>query len=336
MIDLTADRKKLFDYIGLTEMDLQLLHKAQPAFEDIVDELVDELYTDIQMQPELLHIINQHSTIERLKETQRWYFLSMTDGVINEEYIERRLFIGRVHSRIGLTTNWYLGTYILYQNLAAKHLQRTIPGEWTEVVYALSKMFNLDSQLVLEAYEEDEKAKIETLLTNQKELVQGISGAIQELGAMMNELGESSKQVAGSAHESAEMQKLTHAHVEQLATEIDSIDALGSSMKHVADQSQMLGLNAAIEAARAGESGRGFGVVADEIRKLAKLSEESLTTVEERIRHIRDMLGKVHAGSDKAFGLSQQQEALSGTLVSFVKTIEALAEELEALRAKGV
>ncbi|NGP46025.1 chemotaxis protein [Bacillaceae bacterium SIJ1] len=335
MINLPLERKKVTNYIGLTDHDLKVLKNARPHFEAIVDQLVDELYADIQRQPELFEIIQQYSTIDRLKQTQKWYFLSLTDGVLDEAYVDKRLHVGTVHSKIGLTADWYLGTYIIYTNLATAHLQRVMPEGWDEAVRALAKMFNFDSQLVLEAYERDEKREIEGLLDNQREMIEGIGSAVQNLASVMKELGSSSEKVASTAQDSAEMQQNTHDHIQDLAKEIDSIDALGTSMKHVADQSQMLGLNAAIEAARAGDAGRGFGVVAEEIRKLARLSEESLNTIEKRIQHIRTVLDSVTQGADQSFDLSRQQEGHAQTMVSFVKTIETLTKELEELRKKN-
>lgn len=151
MINIGSERQKQINYIGITEDDLSLLKSKERVFKLIVNILVDEVYEQVTAVPELLAIIEQHSTLERLKETQRWYFLSMASGVMDEAFIEKRLFIGKIHSRIGLTTNWYLGTYILYLDLATAHFERVLPMEWKGVILALTKMFNLDSQLVLEA-----------------------------------------------------------------------------------------------------------------------------------------------------------------------------------------
>src|SRR5690606_7609287 len=130
MIQVDGARRNQLKYTGISEQDLAFLRDQKQHFEEIADVVVDELYDNIISQPELAKIINDHSTIERLKKTQKWYFLSMVEGRIDEEFIEKRLHVGKVHSRIGLTTDWYLGTYMKYLEIAVQHFKRVAPGKW--------------------------------------------------------------------------------------------------------------------------------------------------------------------------------------------------------------
>lgn len=332
MISVNAQRTKQLRYIGITDQDLALLQASKPLFEQITDAVVDQLYDNVAAVPELRAIIEEHSTLERLKETQRWYFMSMTAGKIDDAYIERRIVIGNVHSRIGLTTDWYLGTYMLYLDTAVSQFKRVAPDNWMTIILALSKMFNLDSQLVLEAYEQDEKDKIQALADEKQATLTAISRIVQELSAMIVELSSSSQSVADSATHTADIQDQANIKVRDLQGKIGEIDSIGSLLQEISDQTHLLGINAAIEAAHAADHGRGFGVVADEIRKLASHSKQSLVTVRAKLQEITGVIGEVMQDADKTSSLARDQAASSQELTSFVQMIETITLELEQIR----
>ncbi|MEX2460348.1 MAG: globin-coupled sensor protein [Paenibacillaceae bacterium] len=329
MIQVNENRRKQIAYTGITEDDLNYLKSQEVHFKAITDIVVDQLYDQIYDQPELAKIINEHSTIERLKVTQRWYFSTMVEGKIDHEFIEKRLHIGKLHSRIGLTTDWYLGTYMSYLNAAVLNFKQVTPDHWMQIVLSLSKMFNFDSQLVLEAYEQNEKLKIQNLSDERREILSKVNGVVQELVSMMVELSGSSQTVADSATLTAELQDKAHNRIELLRTKIDEINTVGSLLQEVSDQTHLLGLNAAIEAAHAGDYGRGFGVVADEIRKLASHSKESLKIITNKLKEIASVLSEVMQDSELTSRYAREQAASSQELIAFVNMIELVTNELE-------
>lgn len=332
MIQVTESRRKQLEYTGITEEDLNYLREQREHFAAITEIVVDHLYDHIYEQPELVAIITKNSTIERLKETQRWYFMTMVEGHIDMEFIEKRLIIGKVHSRIGLTTNWYLGTYMAYLDIAVQSLQKVAPEQWMRITLSLTKIFNLDSQFVLEAYECDEKKKIQDLSDERDVTLTKVNKAVQDLVLMMVELSESSQTIADTATHTADLQDQAYNKVDLLRTRVGEITAVGNLLQQVSDQTHLLGLNAAIEAAHAGEFGRGFGVVADEIRKLATHSKDSLKDIKSKINEIASVLHEVMQDSERTTVLAREQAASSQELTAFVNMIESVTEQLENIK----
>lgn len=323
---------KQITYLGLTEHDVSYLHEQREHFAAITEQVVDQLYDFILTQPQLAAIINEHSNIERLKQTQRWYFMTMANGRIDEEFIARRLEIGRIHSRIGLTADWYLGTYMRYLDIAVQQLRRIVPDRWVDIILALSKMFNFDSQLVLEAYQQKEQHKIQLLYEERQETITKVTEAVQKLVAMMAELSANSQTVSNSALNTAHIQEKAHQKVNSLQHKIGEVNQVGELLQEISDRTHLLGLNAAIEAAHAGSYGSGFSIVADEIRKLAAHSSSSLDTIKQTLAEITAILAGIMQDASETSQLAKDQAASSQELAAFAGMIASITQELDQIR----
>jgi methyl-accepting chemotaxis protein len=155
--------------------------------------------------------------------------------------------------------------------------------------------------------------------------VDQVATASQEMSATAHDVANNAAQAAdaargadAAAREGLAMIDRTTLSIEQLASELSSamseVEALAGSseqigsvlevIRAIAEQTNLLALNAAIEAARAGEAGRGFAVVADEVRNLAKRTQDSVEEIRQVIENLqsgtRDVVGSMHSSHKQA------------------------------------
>jgi methyl-accepting chemotaxis protein len=109
--------------------------------------------------------------------------------------------------------------------------------------------------------------------------------------------------------------------VEDLAQKVYGISKVLDVIRSIAEQTNLLALNAAIEAARAGEAGRGFAVVADEVRALAHRTQQST-------REIEQMIGGIQQGTDQAVSSMQQSNGRARATLDIAKSAGTALEEI--------
>ncbi|MCU7553872.1 methyl-accepting chemotaxis protein [Alteromonas sp. ASW11-19] len=113
----------------------------------------------------------------------------------------------------------------------------------------------------------------------------------------------------------------------ELAKKVNDITKVLEVIREIAEQTNLLALNAAIEAARAGESGRGFSVVADEVRALAKRTQES--TVE-----IEDLVAVINSSSSESVSTMERSVERAGDTLKMAKDAEEALDEIVAAVAE--
>ena len=157
-----------------------------------------------------------------------------------------------------------------------------------------------------------------------KALANVLNDGIAQISATMEEL-------AASACTVSENQSKLNLEIKNVNTVTGEINQVTTLIKDIADETRLLGLNAAIEAARAGEAGLGFGVVAQEIRKLSADSKQTVGKIQEFTTAISGSVEKTVAMGQETALTSEQQAAAIEEVTASVEEIQSLTEQLNAL-----
>jgi len=151
-----------------------------------------------------------------------------------------------------------------------------------------------------------------------------LSDGISQISATMQEL-------AASASTVSDTQNNLNREIRNVNEVTGKINEVMDFIKDIADETRLLGLNAAIEAARAGEAGLGFGVVAQEIRKLSADSKKTVGEIKDLTTIIKESVDKtVVMGSETTETIEQQAAAIEEVTAS-VEEINSLTDQLNML-----
>lgn len=271
---------------------------------------------------------------------------SVSRGVSVLADAARTVANGDLTARANLTTKDELGEVAQAFNKMVQDFSSiigTIRNSANEVSCASENQANVGEQIA-------------ALSNRQTEQAVSVAASIEGLNAMVSEVAEKAQSIAEAAHEANGMadrgqlvvnsavkgiQEISQT-VSESATMIkslghrsDQIWQIVKVIKEIADQTNLLALNAAIEAARAGEQGRGFAVVADEVRKLAERTASATSEISDMISAVQSETSNAVAAMEKGSNQVEQGVAMANqagdALVQVTASIKHVVDMIQQI-----
>lgn len=166
--------------------------------------------------------------------------------------------------------------------------------------------------------------------------VEKLGDMSEKMVAAVSQISAYTTNLSASAEELASTVQNINSNTQHMLSDVNNTDGILQLINEVSSQTHLLGLNAAIEAARAGDQGRGFNVVAEEIRKLASRTNTSVKDIKEIISVIKSHIEVLASQISEISAVTEEQAASSQGVMGYIHELDGITGELKELAEEMV
>ena len=345
---------KLAEYTGLLEQEKTVYQQLHQRAGQVV-ERVDQAYVaeDRSMQAELeknsLLIIGSSALALLVGFIAAWLITRLIVAPLRSViHVAQQIAAGDLSTAVEVTRRDEIGQLMQAMQQMGAGLSQIVSGLQSGIEQLATSAHSLSAVT--------EQTNLE--VSSQKEETEQVATAMNQMTATVHDVARNAEEAAqaaqtadGKVESGQQVVRQSIARIEQLAdsatsastsieslsAQIQNIGAVLGVIKSVAEQTNLLALNAAIEAARAGEQGRGFAVVADEVRALARRTQQSTEEIERLVSALRSAAQSSvqqiqNSGELVKLAVSDalQTESALGSIAAAVSLIQQMNQQIAA------